>query len=57
MEWTVSENIRQTFELQQNFIKDKMTERVDNDISWRIFEKNAKKFKIKSQKRENVVFG
>ena len=39
----------------QNFIKDKMTGRVD--ILWRIFEKVTKKFQMKSQERENVVFG
>ena len=39
----------------QNFIKDKITGRVD--ILWRIFEKIAKKkLKIKSQERKNVVF-
>ena len=39
----------------QNFIKDKMSGRVD--ILWRIFEKIAKKLKMKSQERKNVVYG
>ena len=33
-----------------------MTGRVDI-LLWRIFEKNAKKLKMKSQERKNVVFG
>ena len=39
----------------QNFINDKMTERVD--ILWRIFVKNAKKLKMMSQERKNDVLG
>ena len=39
----------------QNFIEDKMTGRVD--ILWRIFEKIAKKLKMKSQEWKNVIFG
>ena len=35
--------------------QDEMTGRVD--ILWRIFEKIAKKLKMKSQERKNVVFG
>ena len=31
-----------------------MTRRVN--ILWRIFEKNAKKLKMKSQERKNIVF-
>ena len=38
----------------QHFIKDKMTGRVD--ILRRIFEKSAKKLKMKSQERKNVFF-
>ena len=41
----------------QNFIKNKMTERSDVLTRWHIFEKNAKKLKMKSQERNNVVFG
>ena len=43
------------FELHKINIKDKMTERVD--ILWRIFEKIAKKLKMKSQGQKDVVFG
>ena len=39
----------------QNFIKHKMTGRVD--ILQCILEKNAKKLKMKSQERKNIVFG
>ena len=39
----------------QNIIKDKMTVRVN--ILWCIFEKIAKKLKIKSQEQKNIVFG
>ena len=44
--WSLTKKIRVT----QNFIKDKMTRRVN--ILWRIFEKIAKNLKMKSQERK-----
>ena len=41
--------------IQNNDEKDKMTERVN--ILWHVFEKIAKKLKMKSQEQKNVVFG
>ena len=42
---TIEEKHQFYNELQENFIKDKMTGRVD--IVWRIFQKTAKKLKLK----------
>jgi hypothetical protein len=48
--WCSTQKVRAT----QNFIKDKMNGRVD--ILWRIYEKIAKKLKMKSQEQKKRRF-